>query len=380
MRLNINPPDHCTRSRSSCDFTEKALVEAIQFGSLIETAILFGSLFQCRKVLNCGGDTDPSLQKPNRGLSTNQSPLKNVVCALVFMCAAGPACSDSSSENSAPSQIQEIYASAVAHPEEKDRIDAYIRTLVESPKGSRRYFVEGDIAMSRDEIVVYLSSLSSPVNRAEHFPGELIVNQYGGADDYWQDRSKRALRYFFEESSFPDKSALEFVRAHLAAAARDWENACADCGVTFAELPRNAPRPGNFTEFSVRYVSQDGGVIASSFFPSAQDKDRMLSIYTPYFHKLQFDPTGVLRHELGHILGYRHEHIVGIPGCATENNSWRMITPYTANSVMHYFCGGGGSFDLSLRPTDVQGHQCLYRTGKPCINTTSSREVSQLIR
>lgn len=81
---------------------------------------------------------------------------------------------------------------------------------------------------------------------------------------------------------------------------------------------------------------------------------------------MSFDKTGVLRHELGHVLGYRHEHIGNVPGCNTEGVSWERLTPYTPNSVMHYFCGGAGSFDLSLRDLDKAGHRCLYLTGKPC--------------
>jgi hypothetical protein len=259
----------------------------------------------------------------------------------------------------------QIYDLAVKSPTDRSRVDAYIATLAESPRGSGRYIVEGDIPMSRDEVVVYLASLSMPAAGGPHLPGELIVNQSGGANDYWRDRNMRALRYTIDERSFPDGPSVAFVREHLAAAARDWENACNDCGVTIRESTEQARGAAGVT-FKVTYVEESTGVIASSFFPSSKPGDRVLRVFAPYFHGLSFDPTGVFRHELGHILGYRHEHIVGIPGCATEGSAWKMITPYTANSVMHYFCGGAGSFDLALRPTDIQGHQCLYRTGAPC--------------
>ena len=48
----------------------------------------------------------------------------------------------------------------------------------------------------------------------------------------------------------------------------------------------------------------------------------------PIFFNSQYDPVGVFRHELGHVLGYRHEHIRGIPGCGFEDSRWQPLTPY----------------------------------------------------
>jgi len=45
---------------------------------------------------------------------------------------------------------------------------------------------------------------------------------------------------------------------------------------------------------------------------------------------------GVFRHELGHVLGLRHEHIRAPGTFCTEDSSWRGVTAYDSASVMHY--------------------------------------------
>jgi hypothetical protein len=78
---------------------------------------------------------------------------------------------------------------------------------------------------------------------------------------------------------------------------------------------------------------------------------------------------GVLRHELGHILGLRHEHIRPVPGVNEDeqlcNGSACLgadyLTEYDADSVMHYpeFNGNPQSaFDIT--PLDGVGMRKLY--------------------
>ena len=62
---------------------------------------------------------------------------------------------------------------------------------------------------------------------------------------------------------------------------------------------------------------------------------------------------GILRHELGHVLGFRHEHTRPEAGTCFEDNSWRPLTPYDSSSVMHYpQCNGSNPGDLTLTDLD----------------------------
>lgn len=80
--------------------------------------------------------------------------------------------------------------------------------------------------------------------------------------------------------------------------------------------------------------------------------------------------TGVLRHELGHMLGFRHEHPWkgATSGCGeaqtNANRTGRRLTPYDSVSVMHYTdwsvvgCGPLREFDLT--DWDGVGARAIY--------------------
>jgi hypothetical protein len=78
---------------------------------------------------------------------------------------------------------------------------------------------------------------------------------------------------------------------------------------------------------------------------------------------LRFNRVGVLRHELGHVLGFRHEHIRSEAPAACPGEPLFGTTPlteYDPRSVMHYFCGNVGSDDLDITEVDREGARKLY--------------------
>lgn len=273
--------------------------------------------------------------------------------------------------------LKQAYVAALKDPYDPQAFEALLKALptTASPLDKSRtfYLVEGDIPMSEREVRAYLLTRSTAPQSAEQKP-ELIVHMHAGQPAYWEDPNKRELRYSVIKSTFPDEASYRKVVQDIAAAGAAWQAACRSCNIKFVY---NRAHDGITTmdefkqlastdklRFAVVYQQLGGGAIAMAFFPNEPIERRLVSIDPSYFDLTggpgTFPPEGVLRHELGHVLGYRHEHTRGVAGCDFEDNDWKPLTPYDAHSVMHYFCGGKGTLQLKLSDVDIAGHTKLY--------------------
>ena len=239
-------------------------------------------------------------------------------------------------------------------------------TVYKEPFDGGKYIVNGDTPVLGDKQLQEF--FETRVKQAPPPPPsiqrqvELAVGHVGGLDLAWNRQMQGQLEYCVSKPGFGAR--YDAVVRDMAAAAEAWEGVAAvdfkhDVDQDGACGPTNAS-----VVFDVRPVNVGGQYLARAFFPNEPRAERNILIDGSAFElepggKLQL--VGILRHEIGHTIGFRHEHTRPSSGPCFEDNEWRPLTAYDPLSVMHYpQCNGEGDWSLTLTPRDQSGSACLY--------------------
>lgn len=193
----------------------------------------------------------------------------------------------------------------------------------------------------------------------------LVVEVSGGAIVYWGNSEQRTFVARIDAKSFEDsgRSPTELAEA-LKRAGAGWQALCPGCRLQFETEGSGDPHA---VTYAVRYWPKDvNGALAIAFLPRAAAAKRVLWILPP-FYRAGGDSPGeervkVLKHELGHVLGYLHEQVGTASVCAERGPAeWmRVVDRPDPGSVMYYFCGAGDRRVNDFSPLDCIQHNLVY--------------------
>lgn len=229
--------------------------------------------------------------------------------------------------------------------------EAFLETVERDPGDPEGWIVDGDVPIESDKrLVDFYESL---------FGGEgaLTVARYGGRDAVWSGAQRRALTYCVS-TTFGSRHGQ--VVAAMREATEAWE-AVADVDFQHAsDEDRRCDASNGAVIFDVRPV-RGASYLARAFFPYSARRSRNVLVNDSSFTvRAPLSLVGIMRHELGHVLGFRHEHTRPEAGRCYEDGNWRGVTEYDRASVMHYPHCGGTDSALTLSALDAEGAAALY--------------------
>jgi hypothetical protein len=271
---------------------------------------------------------------------TESRVLRFVSPIALAACVFGTACIAEDAEPAAAEQVDQTGMS----------FSEFMNLVYQEPD-TGIYIVDGDVPIyTHDELVKFYET-----NVRE---GALIVYNVSGTDIKWNDSQKLNITYCVS-TSFGSRYA-EVVQA-MDSATGAWESAANVNFVHLGAQDSSCTARNNNVVFDVRPVSS-GQYLARAFFPNSSRRNRNILVdNTAFLYGNAPSVTGVLRHELGHTIGFRHEHTRPEAGTCFEDNQWRVLTPYDSDSVMHYpQCNGTGNWSLTLTNSDKSGAASLY--------------------
>jgi hypothetical protein len=227
-----------------------------------------------------------------------------------------------------------------------------------APGADDRFIVDGDIQVSGEaELRDHYDAWLEQEFDATIGGSALTVLTALGADVIWPAAQRNNLTYCISDGFGARKAT---VVTAMDQATRSWSNRI---GVTFRYIPaQDATCTSANTNvlFNVRLVS--ASFFGSAFFPNSSRASRELQLTSAAFTTTSGgrDLQGILRHETGHILGFRHEHIhITCTGEGPTNG--RLLTSYDVNSVMHYpQCRPSGTGGYRQTARDFSGAASLY--------------------
>lgn len=240
------------------------------------------------------------------------------------------------------------------------------------------YVVEGDIAMGEESLrryygeqIVNASALTLRRWGRPVFDGPMITG-----DSRWSNADKRNLTFCISKSfdqMFPQpngaKTTYAWMQDSVLKATASWENVADVRFVYRTEQDGNCTSANANVQFAIVPAKNLDSANAKAFFPHQPKGEHTIQVeYDAARNATPKTLTGVMRHELGHVLGFSHEHVrnPGATGTCLESEYLRRdLTDYDTMSVMHYLTssecpGRAKNTDYVLSRLDEEGAMAVY--------------------
>ncbi|KAM6504694.1 hypothetical protein FSOLCH5_015195 [Fusarium solani] len=226
--------------------------------------------------------------------------------------------------------IKEILLEAVAETLGENAIDTVKPTGVDKPTSEEA---------PANETPVCITQRAIPTN-LKNGPADIVVG-LNSECPRWVPGS--VVKWAAWRAGFDNQQDANHAAEQLAIAAEQWNRA--NIGVTFQWVPL-----AKDATFVVCHGGAMGNVLASAFFPNSNDLN-YLFVYSAAFRRgWRNNMWNVFVHELGHVLGLRHEFAIEKEGeGATE------LGPRNEMSVMNY-----RPEPPQLQQTDIESTRLFY--------------------
>lgn len=153
-------------------------------------------------------------------------------------------------------------------------------------------------------------------------------------------------------SSFPNSKHARHAVASLKSAAEEWNKG--DFGVRFKRVEDHEPAVFQLV-YSASY-RRDPTRLAQAFFPGDPPEEQQLCVYESSFNKESGNwdyMANMLCHELGHVLGLRHEF------APNEEHPFVQLGKNNRSSIMNYF---ESPSEWHIQETDYHDVRRFYRS------------------
>lgn len=230
--------------------------------------------------------------------------------------------------------------------------------------GQLYYILEDDIYLPEHKFYKYYQWKEIENFNIEQFmKPKLII--YGDEYGIEKIQNPRNIVFGIVEKSFTPNEYIE-VRDSFLSAVKDWENTC-NVKFNYKRERDNSLKKFSTPEDFNFIIQKDNSIdgYAKAPFPDEIIENQQLLITDEYFTQNEYSHVGIMRHEIGHILGFLHEHIRREASSRCPKSDFKVgltLSEYDKYSVMHYLCdmGEGGERTLKITKQDSISSNCIY--------------------